>query len=277
MTDPRLFPANDRVASSELRGQIDGLDFVVGVARQVSAPVADLLRRPDGAMDCQLLRGADFRVLESDPQTGYSFGQSVMDGYVGYVKTSGLSEPRKTTHLVHSLLTHAYETPDIKTRPRAVLSFGSRVTAVQELPDFFELQDGSFLPRQHLHPISKPGQDPVEYARRFLGVPYLWGGNSAFGIDCSGLMQQALGACAIPCPRDSDMQETGLGRALDPDEPAEKGDFIFWKGHVGMMSDRVALIHANAFHMAVVEEPLSNAVQRIAETGGGRITGRRRL
>jgi cell wall-associated NlpC family hydrolase len=132
------------------------------------------------------------------------------------------------------------------------------------------------VPKPHLRPISHPFRDPVTVAQLFFGTPYLWGGNSAFGIDCSGLVQAALLACGIACPGDSDLQ-AALGNTVPDDAPMLRGDLIFWKGHVAMVVDDQTLIHANAHHMAVAYEPIDAAIARIKAQGGGTVTGRRRL
>jgi cell wall-associated NlpC family hydrolase len=174
---------------------------------------------------------------------------------------------------VTALRSHVYSRPDIKAPVSAALPCGAEVAVVGEDGAFARPDGGGYLPLAHL--AARPG-DPVAQARRFLGVPYLWGGRSAEGIDCSGLVQLAHLAAGLDAPRDSDMQEAALGALLPSDAPLQRGDLVFWRGHVGLMADATTLLHANAFHMAVAEEPLAAAVARIRDTGGGVITARRR-
>ena len=152
-----------------------------------------------------------------------------------------------------------------------------RLAVAERSDSFLTLIDGSHVPVQHVEPVHHLVDDVTHVIERFLGIPYLWGGNSTRGMDCSGAVQLALEAAGRPCPRDTDMQEAALGHALPDDAPLKRGDLIFWKGHVGVMRDAAALIHANAHHMAVASEPLDGAVRRIRANGGGPVTSRRRI
>ncbi len=274
MTHPRLIAANGHVAHISLKGLVSAETYVEGRLMQVIRPVVDLLRKPGGGLDCQLLCGSRFLVLED--LDGYFFGQHQRDGYVGYITTDALGPITEITHRVCARSTHVYPDPDMKTRPLEALPFGARISVIGEQSGFFKLSRG-YVPTQHACPVSKPSADPVEVVESFLGIPYLWGGNSVWGMDCSGAVQLALDACDIECPRDTDMQEAALGRSLAPDEPLLRGDIVFWKGHVGMMRDPVTVIHANAHHMAVASEPLAVARTRIEQAGGGPVTSIRRL
>lgn len=274
--DRRLTPANGRVAHVSLRGHIKAARFTEGVDMRIARPLVELLRAPGGALDCQLLMGTPFRVLEEDPETGLAFGQSLRDGYVGYLPADALAPPVAATHRVAALASHAYPVPDIKARPSCALSFGCAVAVTGEEGAFLCLADGSHVPKPHLAPLSRPEADFVAVCETFLGIPYLWGGNSSAGMDCSGMLQLALWASGREFPRDSDMQQ-GEGGEIPRAEGLARGDLIFWQGHVGVMRDEETLIHANAHHMAVAHEPLETARRRIAATGGGEITSRRRL
>ena len=274
MSDPRLTPANSRVAEAGWEGRVIADRFVAGDWRGVVVPLADLRAAPDGARERQLLLGDRFLVLES--HDGWSFGRAAKDGYVGYLRDDHLGPETAATHLVAVRASHLYVRPDIKSPDLAALSFGARLTIVHEGRAFFETADGRFVPKPHLRPADKPFRDPVTVAQLFFCTPYLWGGNSSAGIDCSGLVQAALLACAIPCPGDSDLQ-MALGQPLAPDAPVERGDLFFWKGHVAMAVDDQTLIHANAHHMAVAYEPLAAAIARIEAQGGGPVIARRRL
>lgn len=274
---PRLLARNRHVAASELKGQVSAKRFVEGAVLQVAAPVANVLRAPDKGVDCQLLFGAGFRVLDTNPENGFSFGQSIEDGYVGYIKASQLDTPREVTHRITALASHRYPNADMKQAPIARLSFGSLISGAEATNGFFALADGSFVPRQHVSPAGMLVPDYVGTMMRFAGTPYLWGGNSVWGVDCSGLLQLALKSAGVACPRDSDMQETSLGSDIPDDASLKRGDLIFWSGHVGAMVDAETMIHATASVMAVTLEPLNEAITRIIASGGGEVTRRKRL
>lgn len=275
MSDRRLTPFNGRVAALSLRGTVDAPQFVAGDWQRVSQPVADLLARPDGPRDRQLLLGERFLVLDRD--AGFAFGQAERDGYVGWLALNALGPDAAATHWVTAPGTHAYPAATIKQGERAALSFGSRVTVVAEHPQFLETDAGWFLPRQHLAPIGQHLTDPVSVAALFLGTPYLWGGNSRMGVDCSGLVQAAHLACGLPCPGDSDLQEEGFGTALPEGSAWQRGDLLFWKGHVALIADADRILHANGHHMATAYEDTAAAIARIEAQGGGPVTAHKRL
>ena len=228
-------------------------------------------------MDSQLLFGERFRVLES--RAGWSFGQMERDGYVGYLRASHLGSTCSPTHRVSSLWTHVYEGPDAKTCPARRLPFGSRLEASgdSETEGFIRLTAGGFVPSEHVRPFEERTGDPVAAAEKFLGSPYLWGGNSPAGIDCSGLVQMALLTAGYVCPRDSDMQELSLGEWLPESKLSGRSDLVFWQGHVGIMLDEDRLLHATAHHMSVVCEPLKNVMARIETLGSAPFRGVKRL
>ncbi len=273
MTDRRLWPANARVAHSALAGQVDGLALVDGAPATLARPVTDLMNTPDGRRDRQLLLGADVIVLED--REGWSFVYCA-DGYVGYVPTGRLAADVVPTHRVGTLGTHAYRDEDMKSPDVMQLPFGARVRVLDERRHFFETPHG-FVPKKHLRPLDRPFTSPATIAQLHFGVPYLWGGNSTRGIDCSGLIAAALTACDIPCPGDADLQEAALGGALPQDAELQRGDLIFWRGHVGMMVDPATMIHANGNAMAVTYEPLANAILRIRTVEASEVTSRRRV
>lgn len=274
MSDRRTTPVNARVAAAHLAGRVAAPRFVEGEPASVIAPVAELLAAPEGARDRQLLFGAPVTVYER--RDGWAFVQAEADGYVGYLAETCLGEPAHPTHRVAAHATHLYPAADMKRRERRALSLGARVVVTGVSGRFAETP-GGFVPSCHLAPLDTPEADPVAVAARLLGTPYLWGGNSAFGIDCSGLVQIACTACGIVCPGDSDMQEAALGRPLGEDAPLRRGDLLFWKGHVAWVADPETLLHANAHHMAVTEEPLREALARIEAQGDGPVTARKRL
>ncbi|MCF6316366.1 MAG: C40 family peptidase [Marinosulfonomonas sp.] len=274
MTDHRLTPANARVAAAHLKGQIKAAKFVSGTWRQISVPVADILSAPQGPRDRQALYGDHILVLEE--HDGYAFGQAAKDGYVGYINADHLAAAQEPTHWVSAPATHLYTMNDFKSREAMALSFGSYLTIVAAHERFFETSHGYFVPKQHLREVGTKFSDPIDVAALFLGSPYLWGGNSRAGLDCSALVQASLLACGISCPADSDMQENTLG-TLTNDTEMKRGDLLFWKGHVAMVVDSETMIHANAGAMATVYEPIKDAIARIKEQGDGPVTSHKRL
>jgi len=204
VSDPRLTPANARVAHDSLRGHIEAPYYVPGEWHSVTSSIADILRNPFGARDRQALFGE--RVLVLERRNGHAFIQAERDGYVGYMDESALGPDQKATHWVASAGTHLYPEPDFKCREDIALSLGARLTVTGEEDRFAKTANGQFVPRDHIKTTQDWHKDPAAVATLLLGTPYVWGGNSRAGIDCSGLMQAALLACGIPCPGDSDMQ-----------------------------------------------------------------------
>lgn len=273
--DPRTTAANTHVAATELRGQVDAPTYVDGTWHRVATPVVDLLRAPDGPRDRQLLFGERVRVL--DIRNRVAFVQSARDAYVGYIAADALAEDATPTHRVRVAATHLYPAPDLKQHEICGLSHGAQLTIRGRTGTYMETTSGQFVPSLHLAPIEESDTDPVEIAELFIGSPYLWGGNSREGIDCSGLVQAALLACGISCPADSDQQRDAVGTILPTGSPVESGDLLFWRGHVAMAADEHTLIHANAHHMAVAFEPLDAAIARIASKEFGALTCHKRL
>ncbi len=275
--DPRVIASNGRVAAAALRGAVQADRFVDGTPHRVGVPVADLLRRPSGSRDLQLQLGQPVTVFEE--RDGWVFVQSDVQDYVGYLPASALTAADPAPdHMVTGRMTHAYSQPDFKSAETAALSFGALVN-VTGTAGLFAQTPWGHVPLQHLTPWkSLPLADhPVDVAERFVDTPYLWGANTAFGIDCSGLVLLACRACRMPCPRDSDQQEAVLGETLPAATLPQRGDLLFWKGHVAWVSDSDTILHANAYHMAVAYEPLHEAVARIAAQGDGPVTRHARL
>lgn len=269
MSDRRLFAANTHVAHSALRGQIAGVRFTKGTTQQCKAAFTDLCRSPGQGRDKQILFGQKFQVLEV--RDGTAFGFDPTDNYVGYVRANDLTTQRQATHVVQSRTSHIYAEPDFKSQDLAALSFGAQLNAVAQRNGFLELLSGGFVSTAHCRELGDFAPDPAGVAQGLLGTPYLWGGNTGFGIDCSGLVQAALGACGLPCPRDSDMQQDAWPD-ISPEAGLTRGDLVFWKGHVGMLLDAATLIHANAHHMMVAIEPLDQAIARIGAREFGKVT-----
>jgi len=279
MSDRRATPANDRVAHDSLRGLVRAPRYTSGAEASVIKDVATIWRAPGEGRERQLVFGEAFAVLDVD---GYAFGYAKRDGYVGYVAVGSLALPAiKANARICVRMTHALGKPDIKTAAeQLLLSFGARVHVVDRSDGWARIttnHHGLYVPEGHLCTLDLLENDPVAVAERFPGTPYVWGGNSAMGIDCSGLVQAACLACGIPCPGDSDQQEARLGAALPDGTPPERGDLLFWKGHVAWVVDSDTILHANAHHMAVSNEPLRDAVARIAAQGGGPVTAHKRL
>jgi len=280
--DRRVTPARpDRVAA-HLKGQIEAPLYVEGVRKIVFDGSADMRRQPypDAPLDTEALHGEIFIEYECDDE-GWSWGQLERDSYVGFVPSKALTlDEMAPTHRVSVLRSFLYGGPSIKLPPMAALSIGSCVTVVDHKDQFAITHRGHCLIADHLVPVDHYETDFVSIAERFIGIPYYWGGKTSLGLDCSGLVQIALDTIGQSAPRDSDMQEKQLGRALEIDgslSALKRGDLIFWKGHVGIMRDAVTLLHASGHHMLVVSEPFSEAVARIAAKNAGPITSIKRL
>jgi cell wall-associated NlpC family hydrolase len=276
MLDPRLTPARADLAAAELAGKVEAARFVEGRPARIAVASVPLRRRPEAAApwDTEALFGESATVY--DQRDGWAWVQLERDGYVGYLEGAALGRPATATHRVTALRAHAYPGASIKAPHVLALSLGARVEIVAESGDFLIDGAGRHFWARHLAPLDSVEPDFVAVAERFEHCPYLWGGRTSQGIDCSGLVQAALTAAGVAAPRDSDMLER-LGEALAPDAPLRRGDLVFWKGHVGVMRDSATLLHANGYHMAVVSEPPAEARTRISASGGGGITSIRRF
>ncbi len=230
---------------------------------------------PDAPLDTEALKGE--RVIVHETEEGWARGKLQADGYAGYLPASALAAPgAPPTHKVAALRTLVFPGPSIKLPPLEALPLGARLAVARLEGAFAVTAAGGYLPARHLVAIEEMESDFVAVAERFLGAPYLWGGKTSLGLDCSGLVQVALTACGIPCPRDSHMQEKALlAPAIDLRE-LRRGDLLFWHRHVAIMRDAGSLIHANAFHMAVAVEPIETAIARI-RAAGSEVTSFRRL
>jgi cell wall-associated NlpC family hydrolase len=275
--DPRLTPARGDLAAAHLRGVVDANRFVDGVTQEVIAECAPLRQEPshDSRLLTEALHGERVMIYETDDE-GWAWGQLLADGYVGWLPAAALlacgAEP---THKVVALRTLVFPGPSIKLPPSNALPLGSQIAVAHQHASFAITTAGGYVPRNHVAKLDVMERDYVAVAERFLGVPYLWGGKTSLGIDCSGLVQVALNACGIACPRDSDMQEKEIGRPATVSD-LQRGDLVFWEGHVAIARNSDMLIHANAFHMQVAIEPVAEAVGRI-RASGSEITGVRRI
>jgi cell wall-associated NlpC family hydrolase len=277
--DPRVTPARGDLAAKALEGKVEAARYVEGDLREVIEPQAPLrgAPRPDAALLTEALKGERVAVYDADGE-GWAWGQLASDGYVGWLPENALAAPGPApTHKVAALRTLAFPGPSIKMPPLETLPLGARLVVSRTEERMAVTQAGTYVPAAHLAPIDRYETDFVAVAERFLGTPYLWGGKTALGLDCSGLVQVALTACGMSCPRDSDMQEKALGAAVAPDPSAlQRGDLVFWRGHVAIVRDAANLLHANAYHMAVAVEPIAEAAIRI-RSAGLEITSVRRI
>jgi cell wall-associated NlpC family hydrolase len=267
MLEKRLNAYRNDMADIRLKGQVDAKVFREGVLMQMVKPIATLHRAPsfEGAQETQVLFGEIVRVF--DENDGWVWVQLQHDFYVGYLRREFLqTKAHTTTHYVRELATQIYQSPSIKVQPVSFLPLNSTVSVTALSGDFAELAGGGFVFAQHLSPLDQRSSDFVSVAERFLYLPYYWGGKSVAGIDCSGLVQSALHACGLVSPRDADIQEMTLGTKVER-ENLQRGDLIFWAGHVGIMQDHETLLHASGHHMLVVSEKLAATDARTLAKG----------
>jgi cell wall-associated NlpC family hydrolase len=275
-SDLRSHLARPDLAAADLEGVVAAERYATPEPFELVRPSAALRRAPDPAAEQldQLLLGERFDALEAAGD--FVWGQARRDGYVGFVEAAALA-PAQTppTHWVRALRTFAFAEPSIKAPALGPFSLNALVAVVGGEGDFLKDAAGRWFWRHHLAAIGQFETDPAAICERFVGTPYLWGGRDSLGVDCSGLVQQALFACGLACPRDSDQQAV-MGREIEPGRIV-RGDLVFWRGHVGMMLDGARFIHANAHHMAVAIETLNEACARIDSKGNGLPTAYRRL
>lgn len=277
--DPRRHAVRPDLAALALRGQVVAPRYAPGIIRQIARPAVPMRREPNPTLglENEVLYGELVKVYEE--AEGWAWVQLERDRYVGYIPAAALTgEVMPPTHRVKALGTFVYPAPDIKTPPIMHLPLNADVRVAEWEERFCRLERGGFIVTRHLIERDRHERDFVDIAERLIGSPYLWGGRTRIGVDCSGLVQIALEAAGIPAPRDSDMQASELGAPIPvpPDlEGLQRGDLVFWKGHVGVMSDALMLVHANAHYMAVAAETLPEAAARIAKDGSPIIAIRR--
>ncbi|WP_200917580.1 C40 family peptidase [Methylobacterium sp. Leaf89] len=277
LSDARLVPARPEIADVRLRGHVAAERYVVGETRAVVVPSAPLRRTPrfDAGLETEAVMGD--AVTAYGAEEGFVFVQFAHDGYVGYLPEAALGPAQAPTHRVTALRSFLYPGPDLKQPASGWLTLGARLRPTETRGDYLRIASG-YVFAGHCAPLDAVEPDYAATAERLVGTPYLWGGRTSLGLDCSGLVQLCLAQAGILAPRDADQQERGLGEALPPDfEGLRRGDLVFWRGHVGLMLDAARLIHANGHHMAVAVEPLAEAVARIREKSYGPVTSLRRL
>jgi cell wall-associated NlpC family hydrolase len=279
--DRRLTPARPDLAAARLKGLVEAERFVEGRPARVELPVVPLSpsTRVNVSKDTELVYGEPVTVY--DDQSGFAYVQSERDGYVGYaVSPAFRPQGKPATHRVSTLRTYLYPGPSIKLPPNWLIPMNARLTIERLTNEFAVTDNGSHVIASHIAPIGEVEPDFVAVAERYVGTPYLWGGRTSLGLDCSGLVQTALEAAGIAAPRDSDMQEKALGAPFELAADLSnlrRGDLLFWKGHVGIMTSATELLHANGHHMAVVKESVAEAVERIRAKSFGAVTSARRL
>lgn len=278
--DSRVTPARADIAAEALRGRVTADRFSAGEARRIGRPVASLRFTPDAGarQESQLLFGEPFTVYETGD--AWCWGQGELDGYVGYVPRAALAEPGvEASHRVAVRETLVFSAPDLKAPIVERIGHGSRVTPVDVQERFVAIDGLGWVCGRHLAPLDLRESDVARIGLKFLGMPYLWGGRSLEGLDCSGLVQHVLLALGLACPRDSDQQEQAVGEPV-PDGPAltdlEDGDLIFFPGHVGFYLDSWRFLHANAHDMQVSVHNLSDVLDR-ARAADEWVTSVRRL
>lgn len=267
--DPRIHAYRADLAHAQLEGQVKAARFAIPRPMRVRVPVAPLFTSPSQErIGSQLLFGTGFDALEVDRARGLVWGQSQLDGYVGYVPLDALDHGVPGTQRIEVPFAPLFPAPDIKAATTLALPYLAQITPLAEEGAFVRCAEG-YLHRTHL--TAEQGTDAVTRAARYLGAPYLWGGLSWRGLDCSALVQLAHLGGGIACPRDADQQQAAATLVARAD--LQRGDLVFWPGHVGILRDAKTLLHANGHHMQVVQEPLAEAEARIEAQDGTPVAG----
>ncbi|WP_208441337.1 C40 family peptidase [Bartonella raoultii] len=269
--DPRLHAFREDLADKRLETEVTAQRFVQGEKRRVNVPVAGLFKENNkkSEMQTECLFGEELLIFEHGETM--SWGQSLKDNYVGYIDTKALcTSTVKQTHTVSVPRTFRYFQADLHGPMECPLSMGSKVTVVDEVEVhktlYSILENGRAITSNHLSPIGHVYKDYVTVAEMFIRTPYLWGGASGFGLDCSGFIQLSMMMTGQMVLRDTDMQQKTIGTPLSENDKLQRGDLIFWQGHAAIMVDHENIIHANGFSMDVIIEPLEKVITRIAQT-----------
>lgn len=278
--DKRITPLQNGLTDQAFDGLVRARSYVPGQILSCYDAKAPLLSEPQfgGEQVDQLLMGERFKVIER--KHDFYWGQALRDGYVGYVPVRAFRDGwYLPSHYVSTLRTYVFAAPQVKSSILCALSLNSLVSVTTEEAGFVYINEMGWVYKSHLSGFDQFADDYVSVAESYINAPYQWGGRESIGLDCSGLLQQALYAAGFGCPRDSDMQAK-LGVSLEVGDDLQglkRGDLVFWKGHVAIMTDGEHIIHANAFHMKVAIEPLSEAIKRIEKNTGNGVSGFRRL
>ena len=267
LLDTRLNAYRPDLADIRLRDQVSAQQYVEGDITSIIEPRVALRARPDltAGFVSEALLGDRVRVFEV--KEGWAWGQMEKDNYVGYIPLetlSGIHMP--PSHRVCVPATFIYPKADLKSQPATRIFLNSQLLIDEITDDWAALAGGGYVYHSHICPVDEFSSDPVAVAEQFLGVPYLWGGSTQDGLDCSALVQQAYHACGLECPRDGDMIEESIGETGH--NSLQRGDLVFWDGHIGMIIDDHRMIHANGHHMAVVVEDFAKAEARISNIYG---------
>jgi cell wall-associated NlpC family hydrolase len=273
--DPRTHAYRPDIADITLAGVLFAPHYARAENCRCIADAATLRPQPspDAPAISQLVHGEGFALI--DKAGGWAWGRCLHDDYVGYLRADALGPMQAPTHRVTAQLALVFANPDIKAPVLKALAIGAQIAGTEE--DGYLRIDEGYIHARHVAPLSAVAADPVAVAERMLGAPYRWGGRGAEGVDCSGLIQRALELAGIDAPRDSDMQRDQLGEALPDGAPLRRGDLVFFPGHVGFMLDEAQLLHANAYWMSTVIEPLADVVARLKPTHAQPITARKRI
>ena len=267
--DPRVNAFRPNLADLSLKAFVQADDYVEPAIHQCILGVVPVYKEPnDKTPRVTEIRYGEFVDVFEEREDGYIWLQNRNDRYVGYIRGEGALNVSIAALMnrVCALHSFVYAEPDIKSPVIDRLTLGSFVSLDGEVGDFYPMASGGYIFKKHVAPTDEAQtQDYVFTAGQLLNVPYLWGGRTTLGIDCSGLVQLALDMAGIDCPRDSDQQRELFGHPLPchwRDIVWKRGDLVFFKDHVGIMTGHEHMIHANAHAMQVTVEPLRDVVAR---------------